>query len=255
MKMFFRSFIGLVVIGILGFVILVFVAKTQIPDMVASTFSNKLKVPVQVGDVSLSLKMIEVDKLEIENPQGYKLPIAFSANEILVHARLTEYLRKNVEIDEVEINNIYLGFEFESATSTEGNWTEIIKRTQAAAQGGSGKEETNKKSVLIRRIVLTNIQTDLFYRHQGGRVKHLPLIKRIELTNIGGEGDSVLDQIMNSALGGMLKQVFIEQNLKDIFNQIFQPNNTLQDVLKPLKGLFNALPKEPSESDKFFIFS
>ncbi len=244
MKMFVRSFIGLVVIGILGLIIVMFVAKIQLPDMVASNLSSKLKVPVQVGDIDLSFKVIEVQKLEIENPQGYKLPIAFAADTITVRAPLTEYLRDQVEIEEIEINNVYLGFEFESATSTQGNWTDIIKRAQERAEGMPAKAGEKKKSVLIRRIILNHIQTDLLYRHQGGKVKHLPVIQHIELVDISSEGGSALDQIMNSALGAMLKQVFIEQNLKDVFNQFFDPNNTLKNALKPLKGLFNALPKE-----------
>ncbi len=245
MKIFFRSFIGLVVIVVLGVVILLFVAKTQLPDMVASNLSRKLQVPVQVGDIDFSFNRIEVDKLEIENPKGYRLPIAFSADTITVKAPLTEYMRQHIEIEEINISNVYLGFEFESATSTDGNWTAIISHAQAAAEKGSAKEAKDKKTVLIRRIVLNNIQTDLFYRHNDGRVKHLPVIDRIELYDISSEGGSALDQIMNSALGEMLKGVFIKQNLKDLLDKVLQPgNNALKDALAPIKGLFNALPVE-----------
>lgn len=242
--MFLKSFIGLVVIGVLGLIILMFVAKTQLPDMVANNLSGKLKTPVQIGSIDLSFKEIDVQKLEIENPQGYKLPIAFAADTIAVRAPLTNYIKTDVVIEEIEINNVYLGFEFESATSTDGNWTDIIKRAQEKAEGMPTLEGGKKKTVLIRRLILNHIQTDLLYRQQGGRVKHLPVINQIVLTDISSEGGSALDQIMNSALGSMLKQVFIQQNLKDVFNKFFDPNKTLKEALRPLKGLFNALPKE-----------
>ncbi|MFS8563363.1 MAG: AsmA family protein [Rhabdochlamydiaceae bacterium] len=243
MKIFFRSFIGLFVIVVLGVVILLFVAKTQLPDVVANNLSRKLQVPVQIGDIDFSPKAIEVQKLEIENPKGYRLPIAFAADTIAVRTPLTEYLRQNIVIEEINISNVYLGLEFQSATGTEGNWTVIIKNAEATAAQGAGKETKNKKTVLIRRIILTNIQTDLFYVSEGKRVKHLPVIDRIELYDIGSEGSSALDQIMNSALGEMLKGVFIKQNLKDLFNQL-PGNNTLKNALSPFKGLLNALPLE-----------
>ena len=248
MKVFLRSFVGLVLIVVLGLVILLFVAKTQLPDVVASNLASKLRVPVQVGDIDLSFRSIGIDKLEIENPKGYQLPIAFGADEILVKAPLTEYMRQHIEIQEITISNVYLGLEFESATSTDGNWTAIISRAKASAAKDTSQDKKNNKTVMIRKIVLNNIQTDLIYRREGTRVKHLPVIDRIELTDIGSEGGSVLDQIMNSALGEMLKGVFIKQNLKNVLDQVFQPGSNLQDVLKPLKGLFNALPqKEPIE--------
>jgi hypothetical protein len=247
MKVFFRSFIGLVIIVVLGIIIFMFVAKTQLPDVVAGNLSRKLQVPVQVGDIDLSFSGIEVQKLEIENPQGYRLPIAFAADTIAVKAPLAEYMRQHIEIEEISISNVYLGLEFESATSTNGNWTAIINYAKSAAEKDKSKDEKNKKTVLIRRIILNNIQTDLFYRLEGTRVKHLPVIDRIELTDISSERGSPLDQIMNSALGEMLKGVFIKQNLKNILDQVFEPgNNTFQNALKPLKELFNALPEKES---------
>ena len=245
MKVFIRSFVGLVVIVVLGLVILLFVAKTQLPDVVASNLARKLQVPVQIGDIDLSFRSIEISKLEIENPKAYQLPIAFGADIIMVKAPLTEYMHQHIVIDEITINNVYLGLEFESATSTDGNWTAIINRAKAAAEKDTDQDKKNNKTVLIRKIVLNNIQTDLIYRREGTRVKHLPVIDRIELNDISSEGGSALDQIMNSALGEMLKGVFIKQNLKNVLDQVFQPgNNTIQDVLKPLKGLFNALPQK-----------
>ncbi|HEX2579551.1 MAG TPA: hypothetical protein VHK67_04020, partial [Rhabdochlamydiaceae bacterium] len=50
-----------------------------------------------------------------------------------------------------------------------------------------------------------------------------------------------------SALGQMLKEIFIRENLKEIFDKIFQQipgSDPVKGILKPLKGLFNAVDKK-----------
>ena len=39
---------------------------------------------------------------------------------------LNNYLKKNIVIDEIDLNNVYIGLEFEFTQGTEGNWTTIM---------------------------------------------------------------------------------------------------------------------------------
>lgn len=243
MKTFVRSLSGLILIVVLAAIILLFLAWSRVPDIVAGNLSKKLQVLVEIGDIDLSLRGVEIEKLEIGNPRGFILPRALATDRIYVDAPLNRYFHDNIEIDEIDVDNLYLGLEFDSPTGTKGNWTAIMKNAQAAQDASNQKK--SKKTVLIRRLILTNIHTDLIYRNQGEKVRHLPVIKRIELKNISSEGGNAMDQIMNSALGEMLKQVFIEQNLKELFNKILQPGgNPVQDTLKQFKGFFNVAPQE-----------
>lgn len=249
MKTFVRSLNGLIIIIILAGIILLFLAWSRVPDIVAGNLSKKLKVIVEIGDIDLSLKSIEVEKLEIGNPYGFILPRAFASDRIYIEAPLSRYFHDNIEIDEIDVDNVYLGLEFDSPSGTKGNWTAIMKNAKAA-QAESNIKKSNK-TVLIRRLVLNNIHTDLIYRSQGDKVRHLPVIKRIELKNISSEGGNAMDQIMNSALGQMLKEVFIEQNLKDMMDKIFQPgDNPIPDAIKQFRGFFNTAPqkKEPNQA-------
>jgi uncharacterized protein involved in outer membrane biogenesis len=250
MKTFFRSLSGLVIIALLAAIILLFLAWSRVPDILAGNLSKKLKVMVEIGDIDLSLRSITVDKLEIGNPSGYYLPRAFACDKIFVDSPLTRYFSEHIEIDEIDLDNVYLGLEFDSPSGTKGNWTALMQNAKAAQE--AGKNEKSKRSVLIRRLVLNNIRTDLIYRNQGDKVRHLPVIKRIELKNISSEGGNVMDQIMNSALGEMLKEVFMEQNLKEFMDKIFQPggNNPIPDAIKQFRGFFNASyeAKEPEHA-------
>jgi uncharacterized protein involved in outer membrane biogenesis len=243
MKIFLRSALGLVVLALAGLLVVVLLFWGKLPGIASDHISKLLKVPVEISRINLSPRAINVHQLEIGNPQGYILPYAFTAHHIAINAPLTHYFRNNLEIDEIDVNDIYLGLEFDSPSSTRGNWTAIVHNAKRAQDPSTGTQ----KSVLIRRIVLTNIRTDLVYRTQAGQVRRLPVIKRLELTNISSSGGGdVMDQIMNSALGEMLKQVFIEQNLKDLLDNVFQniPNNFQNNIPSnlPLKGLFNTAP-------------
>ncbi|HEY5235101.1 MAG TPA: hypothetical protein VIJ14_02885, partial [Rhabdochlamydiaceae bacterium] len=102
------------------------------------------------------------------------------------------------------------------------------------------------KTVLIKRLVLNNINADLLYQSDG-TVRHLPTIPQIVLLNISSKGGDLMDQLMNSALGEMLKEIFLKENLKDIMDKIFQQipgGNPVQNALKPLKGLFNSVDRK-----------
>jgi uncharacterized protein involved in outer membrane biogenesis len=242
MKAFFRSLVGLTIIIILALIIIIFLGWSRVPDIVAGKISKKLRVVVEIGDIDVSLKSIEVEKLEIGNPRGYFLPRAFAADHISIQAPLTRYLKDHIEIEEIDVDNIYLGLEFDSPQGAEGNWTTIMANAKAAQM------ETKKsaKTLLIRRLILNNIHTNLVYRNQGEKAKRLPVIKRIELNNISSEGGNALDQLMNSALGEMIKQVFIQQNLKDVLDKIFSPgqNNPIQQGIRQFRGFFGAVDLE-----------
>ena len=231
-----------IAIVIIAIVVVLFLGWTRVPDILANDISKKMRVPVKIDSIDLGIKSIRVQDFEIGNPPGTVLSKAFSAQTIGVFAPLTRYLDQQIVIDEMTIDNIYLDLEFNSVSSTDGNWTKIMANIQPSES--ATKQGENKKpprSVLIKRIILTNINVDVIYVKEGGKVQHLPTIDRIELTNVSSEGGVPMDQIMNSVLGQMLKSVFIKQNLKNMLQGILNtPGNTIQKFISPFKGLFNA---------------
>ncbi len=242
MRIFFKSLAGIIVICILAAVILFFLAKSRLPDMIASRLSKTLQVPVEIGDMNFSLNQIKIDNLEIGNPRGFKLEHAFTTQEIVINAPLMGYMHQDIVIDEIDLNNVYVGLEFESPKGTNGNWTAIMNNAQSAQDKSTAS--ATEKTVLIKRLVLNNINADLLYQSDG-KVRHLPTIPQIVLVNISSKGGNLMDQLMNSALGEMLKEIFVKENLKDLMDKIFQiPGNPIPNVLQPLKGLFNSMDKK-----------
>ncbi|HKY99565.1 MAG TPA: AsmA family protein [Rhabdochlamydiaceae bacterium] len=244
MKAFLGSLIGIIVAAIIAAVVIAFIFWSRVPDILANNLSNKLKVSVTIDDISLSWGEIKISDVEIANPRKSILPKAFACQEINVFAPFTHYLDDNVEIDQIDLNDVYLGLEFDTATSTQGNWTEIMSNLKTTSEKEASKNKGEKRTVLIRRLVLTNINVDVVYRKDGGKVQKLKRIDRMELTNISSEGGLPLDQVMNSVLGQMLKSVFEKENLKNMLQDLLNQKGPWQKYVEPFKGLFNARPIE-----------
>lgn len=225
-------------------VILLIIVKSRIPDMVTNNLSKKLKVAVSIDSMDFLPTAIQVNKMVIANPSGYGyLPKAFSSEEIRINAPLTRYLATNIVIDEIDVNDIYLGLEFDSAKSTNGNWTVLMSNYQKEAKFNELSSEQKKRTVFIKKLLLRNISVELIFLKDGTKVKRLPKIDQIELENISSEGGLPMDQLMNSVLGNMLKSVFTKENLQNMLKDLFNPEKTIDKVIKPFKGLF-YLPQE-----------
>lgn len=250
MKAFFCTLAGLIVIAIVAAVIVGFIFWSRIPDMVSSNLSQKFRVPVQIDSFGLGWGKIDAKKITISNPQGSILAKAFSVDELDVLAPFTHYLKDRIIINEIDLQNVYLGLEFDSASGTTGNWTRIMGNLEKSMAATSSKKQAAAgRSVLIHRIVLTNIDVDVVYKKEGGKVKRLPRIPRMELTEISSEGGLPTDQILNSVLGQMLKEVFIKQNLKNMIQDFLNTPSPAQKYIQPFKGFFNAAPEESEKEE------
>lgn len=236
MKTFLASIVGLVVV----IAIALFIGYARLPDFLANQVSKKLQVPVNIGTISLALKGIKIKNIEIGNPPGTLRPQAFKCQEIDVHVPLTRFFSKHIVIDAITVNNVFLDLEFDSPSGTKGNWSKIMGNLQASRSQGPKKPTTGRsgRSVLIRSLVLTNIDVDVIYLNDSGKVKHLPRIDRIELNDISSEEGVPMDQILNSVLGQMLKSIFVKENLKNMMQDLIQnPPSGLQKFVSPFKDL------------------
>ncbi len=245
MKTFLSSLAGLLIVIIIAAVIVAFIGWSRVPDIVANNLAKKMKVYVGIGSMGLGWGEITVNKIEIGNPPGTQQSLAFKCKTMNVLAPFTQYLKQDVVIDEINLNDVYLDLEFDSASGTKGNWTRIMQNLQNTTledQKNTGKRGSSNRTILIKKLVLTNISVDVVYLKEGGSTKRLPTISRIELTNISSEGGLPMDQIMNSVLGQMLKSVFIKENLKNMMNDLLDNTDLLpsgmQKYIVPFKGIF-----------------
>ncbi len=224
-----RIAIILVIVAAVG----LFVVWKTAPDLIASTLSKKMQVAVKIGDIGVSTNEVKVEKLEIANPAGSTLPKAFSVETIKVSAPLTNYVKDAIVIDEITLDNVYLSLELASKNGISGNWGKIMDNIKKSSPPEKKEEPTKKgSSVLIKKLVLTNLNVDLVSLLTGGAVKKLDPIARLEFDNISSDSGVPLVQVIELILGTVLKQ----QNMGGILKQaIMTPKSVLDTLTTPFK--------------------
>lgn len=227
---------------LLAVVIVVFIGFSRLTDVVASHLSEKLGVSVSIDAIGLRTDEFKIKQIQIANPSGYSLPKAFWASQILVKAFPVHLLKHDLEIEEIDINDVVLGLEFDSATSTKGNWTVIMQNFKDSLRKEESEENPDGRTILLKRLVVTNVSTQLLF-HGGGSVQTLPTIGRMEFTNITVHGGVPKDQLIASILGQMLIEIFKEHHLNNMIGDIFLepikiPEQAAETIIKPFEKLF-----------------
>lgn len=217
---------------------LYFIALSRGPDILAGYLSKELGVSVSIDSVKPRWDTFRVEMFDVANESGYTLPKAFSAKTIELKAPASTYFSDPVVVEQITVDTIYLGIEFDSTTSASGNWTKLMSHYQDKADLAA----KDGKKVLIKKMIFTNIQADLIFHNQGGKIQKLPLIPRIELTNISTEGGFPINQLTSSILGQLIKQAFMQYHIDSMLLQV--PGKAVELFMKPFEGVFNAAPNQ-----------
>ncbi|MCB1082448.1 MAG: hypothetical protein KDK63_04815 [Chlamydiia bacterium] len=230
---------GIIIILVIAGVI----AWNMLPTIVSHKLSKHAGVSVTISDINVSSNQIKVNGIRVGNPKGYdKTPRALSVDDLSVGVPFTRFFDDNIVIDEMKMDDIYIGLEFDSPTSKSGNWTTIMNNMKEASS--KDKEEAKKKgkstSVLIKRAVLTDLQIELAYKTGGKANRKLRKIDRLELTNISSEGGIPTAQIMDIVIQETLRNIFSKEGLQNMIEGIF-PGDSGGGVMNTIKGLFSDL--------------
>jgi len=238
-----RKIIGLIVfVVIIG--VLYYFALSRAPDMLSNYLSKAIGTSVSIDSIKPRLNKITVDQFEIANEEGYTLPKAFSAKTITLNAPISTYFQDRIVVDEIQVDSIYLGIEFDTAKSAAGNWTKLLSHYQKEAK----LDASGGKSVLIKKMVFTNIHADLIFHSADGKIQKLPTIPKIVITDISTEGGFPVNQLTSSMLGQLIKQAFIQYNMENLLQMI--PGKALDLFTKPFQGIF-SLREEEQELPNF----
>lgn len=236
-KFCFRLFGWILLLSIV-LTIATLIGYSRLPDIASKYLSKHLKVAVTIEDIHLSSDEIEIDNIEISNIPGSILSKALSVQKTIFKAPLKTYIKNKILIDKILLDDIYLGLEFESSKSTEGNWSTLMTNLQSNQKSSS--EKTKETEVIIKELVLTNIRVEIVYKQEGSAVKKLAPIDRIVLKNISSKEGIPSDQITKIVLNQMLKSVFSKENLKNMLEGVLEePKTNLETILQPFKNLFS----------------
>lgn len=242
-----KSFIKWIVIVVLAAIMLGFFAWSFVPGMVSRDLTRKMGVPVTVGSIGLSPWSITASNLVIGNPRGSMMRKALAVKAIKIKAPISRYFKKKVVIDEVDLNRIYLGLEFNKPLSRDGNWTTIMNNFKRNSRAAARRGDKNKP-VLIKRLIIRNMDIWIAFRdNPRGGVKRLKGIKYMEFKNVTSTSGIPLDEITQQVIGEMLLEVFQREGIQNMIQGIIQGASG-GGVEGFFQGLFGSLQQRPNTS-------
>lgn len=231
---------------IFGIIVVLILAGILVWNMFPTILSHKLSkragVSVSIANLSVSPSSIRVDGIRVGNPAGYsKTPRALSVDKLGVDVPLTRFFDDNIVIEHMTMDDVYIGLEFDSPKSKSGNWTTIMNNVSKSASDEKEKAKSQGKttSVLIKKLVITDLQIELAYKTGGKANRKLRPIDRIELTNISSEGGIPTSQIMNIVMQETLRNIFSKEGLQNMLDGVLNPGDSGGGVMNTLKGLFS----------------
>ncbi|MEM7174904.1 MAG: hypothetical protein AAF443_03105 [Chlamydiota bacterium] len=239
----FSIIVVLVLVGIIGW--------NALPSWVSSALSKRAKVPVSIGSIRFLSPGVEVKNIRIGNPPNSILPHALQVATLQVNTPLTRFFDDRIVIDLMTMNDVYLGLEFQSQGSTKGNWSTIMSNLKQATKTEKTAAEKKGKttSVLIKKLIITNLNIDLVYRTGDRRVRKLKPIRRLELNNISSEGGIPTAQIMDIIMSEMLRNVFSKEGLQNMLDGLLPSGGNSEAIQDSIKGLFSKWIEDANGPD------
>ena len=221
-------------ITLFSIVAVCFILWMLVPTIVSSKLSSFMGVDVSINHIGFGTKSTTVKGLLIGNPRGTKLPTALKVKEIDADVPVSEFLKDDIVIDNLTLNDIYISLVFEKKGSGNGNWTIIASNMEKNTQKSSSKDSDTH--VLIRRLLCTNIKIDLLYQNEG-KVEKLRPIDKIELRNISSSGGIPTSQIMGLIIDQMLREIFSVRGITNMLKGILESGGS--GFFQTFEGFFS----------------
>ncbi|MCB1068033.1 MAG: hypothetical protein KDK56_07585 [Simkania sp.] len=234
----------IIIFGVIVVIVLVGIfCWNMLPSWISHKLSDRAKVSVSIQAIRLGSSSIKVDNIRVGNPPGSILDTALEVKSLYIGTPFSNFFHDNIVIDEMRLDNVYLGLEFESQRSTNGNWSEIMQNLKEST--GKEKQAASSKgtstSVLIKKLIITDLKIDLAYRTGNKGVRRLRTIDRLELNNISSEGGIPTAQIMDIVISEMLRSVFSKEGLQNMLENVMPGSKSGGGAMDTLKGLFSDL--------------
>lgn len=213
-------------------------------DVLGYRLSQRFGTEVTLSKVAVAGGLLIFKNLVVHNPpdSATLVPTALDVDAVTLRIpRWWMFFTEHVVFEEVTVHGMSLGLVFDSPSSTEGNWSHLFKYLKSTTP------PRPKKKLSIRKLILKDIRVDLCYKTDR-KVRNLTPIPEVILWDISSEGKGVVTQLFNSALGSALQQVFVEENLKQFMDGLFEGPAPFKVLLRPPTPFF-SFSESPSKEN------
>lgn len=221
----------------------------SLPFILEKNVNGMTRTPVNIGSITFRPHHIYVDHFDIKNPKCAQKPTALHIDTIKISSPLKDYIRKDMVVKSIEIENIYVNVELYNSEKTLGNWQTIMNNIN---QDRPVRNKANQTSTLIKKVTLTNLEVELMLFNAEPRKIHIPSLTFKDLPT---EEGLPTKQIARAVVSKLIRTIFVEMGVKWI---IQSPVNAIKDVFSPLISPFKKkedkggekAEKQPQECEK-----
>ena len=205
-----RKFSLFLALTLLCLAVAIGITWTNRENILAHFISRQLHVPVSIQSLEIGKASAEISRLWIGNFPHSQTATSFTAESLKIDAKWDQIFGNPVTIENIDIDNIFVGIEFYNASGDDSNWSRILQE--------NGQKKKNPKDYLIRTLTLRNLTVEL--TQANGKVKRYPTIKQMEFHNISSETGFPVDEIEKAIFDLMMKDLFKKLNLENLFKTI-----------------------------------
>ncbi|HSX11484.1 MAG TPA: hypothetical protein VLF94_07220 [Chlamydiales bacterium] len=216
-----RKFVLILIALVLAVIVaaaLAFMCRTQIA---AHTIGKSLHVPAKIASLEFGQGKTELTGLWIGNPPQSKTPTSFTTERIEIDATLQEVMGNPLILEEITMENIFVGIEVYSGN--DNNWAHMLAHS---------RQKKSPRDYVIRKLILRNLTVQM--TKADGSVKTYPTIQVMQFENITSETGFPVGEIEKAIFDLVMKEILRKFGLQQL-------NDTLDQVVpggSPLKYFF-----------------
>lgn len=172
--------------------------------------TQTLQVPVHVEDLSLAMLAgkLNIDRLAIENPEGYQHPVFLEAGRTFMALKTSSLLSDTVEFQQITLDGITVVLEQKGLTN---NIQQILSNLPKGDEPAPEPDETAGKNVLVRQLEITNLNVKVSLLPGVGKATTLSFdLAPIRMTDLGTADKMtaarLVKEIIAAIAGGIAEQ-------------------------------------------------
>ena len=210
--------------------IIILICYISMSTILGSILTSSFGTKTTVSATTLTFNKLSFWKLKIRNPPNAKQPNALTIGKIAITAPISTYFSKDIQINDINLNNLILTVEIFPGRNQLTNWDEIINHIN---QSTSGSSKSNRNTY-IKTLTINNLTVKVIDANGKTRITR---INRLTFRNLSTKNGDITSQIAKTII---MRMIFDVRNITKfplkIANQTF--NNFFRNLQKDTKGTF-----------------
>ncbi len=183
MKALFKIIIALVLVLVVGLVAAYLgrnvIAGAVIPSVATSTLG--VKVELGSADLDFGTPAVTLTQLDVGNPAAFKQPYSLKMGTVSVSVDRANTSASKVTVEQVSLDKMSIWFIQDGATN---NIAAIVDGIGGGAAAGEGTSSGSEIEIVIKKMVLTNLEVNASV---AGLDSPVIVLDRIELSDISSK--------------------------------------------------------------------